>query len=406
MKNIINIEFPLYIENFKCIGGSCNDSCCIGWDIDIDKITFKKYFKVKDEDFKRMFQKNIHNNEYATSDDVDYGKVKLGKDKRCPFLDDDNYCVIHAKLGEEYLSNVCTCYPRIMNKVDDHYEISLDVACPEAAKLILSNKEGVDFFRKETKLGKHIISGYIDTKSKEVNDSPVKYFNEIRKMSIDIIKNRKFDISERLYILGDFLEGLQEEIYDDFDSVQKYIKNYDIDSAYSLYEKNNMNYAIQIAFLKEMVEKLDVFKEVESEYFRKHTREMLDGFDFGEGEALMEKAEFYISTYESYIENVVNKNSYIFENYLVNFMYNNLFPFSESEFIFDGYMILLFRYSLIRFYLVGKYLNNNNQSVEDIINFIQGFSKTIEHHKTYLVDVLYNIRKNEFDNIEFAKTLL
>ena len=57
-------------------------------------------------------------------------------------------------------------------------------------------------------------------------------------------------------------------------------------------------------------------------------------------------------------------------------------------------------------YLVGKYLNNHNQSVEDIINFIQGFSKTIEHHKTYLVDVLYNIRKNEFDNIEFAKTLL
>ncbi|MBE6049957.1 MAG: FliB family protein [Clostridium sp.] len=406
MKNMINLEFPLYIEEFKCIGGSCTDSCCIGWDIDIDKITFKQYFKVKDQELKRMFQKNIHNNEYATSDDVDYGKVKLGKDKRCPFLDDNNYCIIHSNLGEDYLSNVCTCYPRIMNKVDDHYEISLDVACPEAARLILDREEGIEFKRKENKLGKHIVSGYIDTKSKEFKDSPIKYFNEIRDVSINIIKNRKFNISERLYILGDFLEGLQEEIYENFDNVGKYVKNYNVEKAGLTYESNRMNYVLQVAFLKEMVEKLDVFNEVESEYFKEHTREMLSGFSFNEGEALMEKAEFYMSTFESYVENIINKNSYIFENYLVNFMYNNLFPFSESEFIFDGYMILLFRYSLIRFYLIGKYLNNKDQSKEDIINFIQGFSKTIEHHKTYLVDVLYHIRKNEFDNIEFAKTLL
>ena len=42
------------------------------------------------------------NNERCSSDDVDYGIVKLRKDKRCPFLDKENYCVIHSNLGGIY----------------------------------------------------------------------------------------------------------------------------------------------------------------------------------------------------------------------------------------------------------------------------------------------------------------
>ena len=102
----IKKRYPTYLKEFKCIGGACEDSCCIGWNIDIDKITFRQYYKVKDEKMKKMFQKNVHNNEYKTSDDVDYGQVKLKKDKRCPFLDEKNYCIIQSNLGEEYLSSL------------------------------------------------------------------------------------------------------------------------------------------------------------------------------------------------------------------------------------------------------------------------------------------------------------
>ena len=70
----------------------------------------------------------------------------------------------------------------------------------------------------------------------------------------------------------------------------------------------------------------------------------------------------YIKAFEDYTENFINNNSYIFENYLVNFMYNYMFPFSETESIFDGYIMLLVRYSFIRFYLVGKYLYNKQDN--------------------------------------------
>ena len=34
---------PEYMLDFKCIGKDCIDSCCVGWNIEIDKKTFEKY---------------------------------------------------------------------------------------------------------------------------------------------------------------------------------------------------------------------------------------------------------------------------------------------------------------------------------------------------------------------------
>lgn len=406
MKKNIKIKYPRYLKEFKCIGGKCTDSCCVGWDVDIDKITFRQYFKVQDKEMKTMFQKNVHYNEEHQCAEVDYGRVKLKSDIRCPFLDEENYCIIYNKLGEEYLSNVCTSFPRVTNIVDGCYEMSLDVACPEAARILLLKEEGIEFTESEEALGKHIVSSEIDTKSKEFNNTPEKYFKEIRALSIKIIKNRKFDLSQRIYILGDFINTLEEEFENNYSNVPKFIREYDINSGSCTYEKNQLNYILQMDFFKKMVGLLKVDKEVESDSFKEYTRQIIAGFNLDKEESISKNSEFYIRAFEDYTENFINKNSYIFENYLVNFIYNNMFPFSESESIFDGYIMLLMRYSFIRFYLVGKYLNNKQDSREEIIEFIQAFSKTVEHHKTYLVSSLDYIKEKEFDNIEFAKILV
>lgn len=415
MAKKINKRYPVYFEEFKCIGGKCEDSCCIGWNIDIDKVTFKRYFKVQDPEMKRMFQKNVQNNERCSSDDVDYGIVKLKKDKRCPFLDEKNYCVIHSKLGEDYLSNVCTCFPRVTNKIDETYEMSLDVACPEAARLILLKEEGIKFINKEEELGKHIISAQINTNLKEVKNTPLKYFKEIRDFSIKIIQDRRFTISERLYSLGCFIEQLEEEIQNNNNNIIKFIESYDVSlfaKSYSdddlnlLLGNSNMNYIIQIELFRKMLKILRVDKEVESFRFKEYTSRMLNGYSFGEGENIKYKSEFYIKAFEEYNEKYFDKYSYILENYLVNFIYNNMFPFNEVLSFFDSYMMLIIRVSFIRFYLVRLYLNNKEENYENIVDFIQVFSKTIEHHKSYLIDSLHYIKRKEFDNMEFAKTIL
>lgn len=403
MKKTIKLVYPKYVDEFKCIGGECEDNCCIGWDVDIDKITFKEYSKVKNNEIEELLHNNVFKNKNCTNENWDYGKVKLNNQKRCPFLNEKNYCKIQCSLGEDFLSNVCTSFPRILNKIDDQYEMSLDLACPEAARLILSRKEGLDITESEKMLNKYIINDEIETNSDE--KSWLNYFKEIRKFSTNIIKNRNFTLSERLYVLGDFLENLECIDYE-IDDVYEFINEYDVASAINSYKKDNLNYIFQVSFFNNMIKSLDIVNEIDSETFKRYTKEVLNGINAKDNYDIEKNADKYINEFQNYIEKYINKNDYIFENYLVNFMYNNLFPFSEGEYMFDAYIMLLIRYSLMRFYLIGMYLYNKTDSRENIIKFIQVFAKAIEHDKNYLEEILDYIKENEFDNMEFASMLL
>ncbi|MGL5066243.1 MAG: flagellin lysine-N-methylase [Sarcina sp.] len=387
------------------MGGACIDSCCVGWSIDIDKTTFRQYHKVKDADMKKMFQKNVHNNEHCTCDDIDYGQVKLAEDKRCPFLDDKNYCVIHSNLGEEYLSNVCTSFPRITNKVDGLYEFSLDVSCPEAARILLLKEDGIEFEERKESLGKHIVSVEINTKNKD-SYLPVEHFNAMREVSIQIVQDRNYSIDERLYILGEFINDLENEAESGYDNLESFIKNYDIEFDKESLSKNTMNYILQIDFFNKILGLIDIEKEIDSDKFKELTKIVRKSFNLENFGQVVKEKDFYIDKFEEYNKEVIEKNSYIFENYLVNFIYSNMFPFSEVESIFDGYIMLLMRYEFIKFYLIGMYINDNKQDVVDIVGLIQLFSKVVGHHRSYTQKILKHIKKNELDNINFMENIL
>ena len=40
------ILVPDYISSFACIGSECEDTCCAGWQVPVDKVTYQKYRKV------------------------------------------------------------------------------------------------------------------------------------------------------------------------------------------------------------------------------------------------------------------------------------------------------------------------------------------------------------------------
>lgn len=403
MAKNIKVIYPSYIDNFHCIGGECEDNCCIGWDIDIDKETFRKYHKVADEEMKKMFQKNVHNNKYCTNSNLDYGIIKLNKENRCPFLDEENYCLVQRKFGEDYLSSVCTQFPRIVNKVDDHYELCLDAACPEAARIIFGSKEKIEFKESEKHVGKYNMSGVLDTRSSDFKDTPIEYFKEIRDFSIKIMQSRDLDISSRLFVLGNFLDELEDI---ESNKIKEFISNYQMESESSYYKREPMNYALQVSFFKTAIESLGLLNESDNDKFKKYAKEFLKGYSIENTEKIFENKEKYIDAFDKYTEKYIESNSHIFENYMVNFMYNNLFPFSESDSMFDGYILLLFRYSLMRFYLVGRYLCKEEDSELDIIEFVQVFAKAIEHDKNYRSDILEYIKENSYDNMEFAKMIL
>ena len=120
---------PEYYQEFHCIADRCTHSCCIGWEIDINSETYKKYMELT-VPFKERLEKEI------LSDGNTYC-FRLDKDDRCPFLNGNGLCEIILTLGEEYLSQICSDHPRFRNFYGDCEEIGVGLACEEAARLIL-----------------------------------------------------------------------------------------------------------------------------------------------------------------------------------------------------------------------------------------------------------------------------
>src|SRR5580698_10539312 len=91
---------PLQFEAFHCIGAECEDTCCAGWNVHIDKPTYDKYQTVSVPDLEPRLSAFIAINDKAT-DEEDYARIVLTAGE-CPFLS-DALCSIQQRLGEEYL---------------------------------------------------------------------------------------------------------------------------------------------------------------------------------------------------------------------------------------------------------------------------------------------------------------
>lgn len=128
----MEFTFPNYYKEFSCIAGSCPDTCCAGWQIVIDNKTLKKY-----QHFKGPFHNRLHN-------DIDWKEhVFRQYNRRCAFLNEENLCDIYTEAGPKMLCNTCRNYPRHIEEFEGLREISLSLSCPEAARILLSQKEKV-----------------------------------------------------------------------------------------------------------------------------------------------------------------------------------------------------------------------------------------------------------------------
>lgn len=117
---------PVYYQKFSCLAGECRHSCCIGWEIDVDKKTLKKYKRLKDKAILASIDRN------------GAPHFCLGEDERCPHLDEEGLCRIILKYGDEGLCDICREHPRFYHDTVKGREVGIGISCEEACRLILS----------------------------------------------------------------------------------------------------------------------------------------------------------------------------------------------------------------------------------------------------------------------------
>ena len=383
-KQTREIIIPEYMNQFQCIGSACEDTCCAGWRVDVDKGTFNKYRSTKHPEMKTLLKENVIRNRSAGSD-VAYAKIKMDETGHCALLDVDRLCKIQKELGPEFLSNTCAIYPRNLTEVNGVVEKTAALSCPEAARLVLLNEQGIGFIQNvepsETK-------GFIQKNSMSKEQRGL--FWDLRIFAIRTLQNRTISIENRLIILGLFLKKFDELDTDNKSGkmlalIQEFDKNIEDKNFIESINRLPANIEFQIKLCKNL---FDYRKRtsMNSKRYVECVEDMVNGLglngDVPDVEVIQQYKDAYELNYKPYFEN----HEYILENYLVNYVFMNLFPFNKQS-VTDSFAMLIINFSMIKLHLIGMAKYHQGLTDDLVIKLIQSYSKTIDHDTSYLTNI-------------------
>lgn len=341
---------PNYYDDFKCIADKCKDNCCIGWEIDIDEITFNKYISVKGELGKRL------KNEIATENGVHYFKLK--EHDRCPFLNKDNLCDIICELGENGLCQICNDHPRYFNNYGNITEKGLGLACEEACRIILTQSTPTCIVDSTTKT---------NFSPNNLDDPYLEYLYKIRNIIIDILQSKAYRLTYRLATVIELCIYVQNEssseksdieLLNSINNVKEYVNNLleDINSSLpkvKTEEKNNITKQILIDYTQ---------------------LEILDN-KWG---SLLNKAITNIEKQhnEPKIKNYSCTTDLIYENMLVYLTHRYFLESYYDNMLIEKSLLLLSTYIVVK--NICEY-SFNEYNINDTIDIIHSYSKEIEY---------------------------
>lgn len=193
----MKVMTPHYYKDFRCIAGACTDTCCAGWDVDVDKNSYKYYKTVKGAFGKRLKSVMVPSQDGECT-------FTLKEGGRCPFLNDDNLCDLYIELGEDKLCETCAEFPRFINDYGNIREIGIAPSCKTAGELMFSYKDELTFDTVED-----------NSLTPEPNDIDAYTYMQLRQARIvafGIISDRDISIFERLMLYLDYAKRIQKHL--------------------------------------------------------------------------------------------------------------------------------------------------------------------------------------------------
>ncbi|MCQ2089547.1 MAG: flagellin lysine-N-methylase [Fibrobacter sp.] len=230
------LRVPDFYEKFVCIADRCTDTCCVGWEIDVDERSLARYNKMAkfcreqgcaDQQRAEFIQKLLAN--------IEDGHFKLLPGDRCPFLKADGLCEMICHLGcngtdkdengENVLCDICREHPRFVEVYGDVMEKGLGLCCEEAARLLLTSgchcEERSDEAIEAHVLPLHFVESEIDDEPDEMPEGAEEARDAIfaeRDRIFELLADSSKPLNQRLIDVLDFAESVN--IFEDEDGVE------------------------------------------------------------------------------------------------------------------------------------------------------------------------------------------
>jgi lysine-N-methylase len=197
---------PRYVSRFSCVGSACEDNCCTGWQVSIDKDTYNAYRQVKLPPLAERLRQSIRRVEGQTPK-VLWARIEMDQEtQECPLLD-EGMCSVQQQLGEDLLSDTCYSYPRMTRRAPGHYEMALTLSCPEAARLALLEADAFEFQMESVQVRPATV-GTLATPPGITAET----HQAVRTFCFQLMRTKDLLLWERLALLGVFCEQLEHRL--------------------------------------------------------------------------------------------------------------------------------------------------------------------------------------------------
>lgn len=206
MKQLITdtMLMPAYAARFSCIGGDCEDTCCAGCQIQLDRSSFLNYKASLDPGLRPLFEKHVHRNP-GSATSGDYGTVDLKDDdwRTCAFLSETKLCRIQEGMGEQALSDTCAHYPRTVLECGTVRQVTLTLACPEAARLALLERDAFDLVMQAQTVSQDYVGKIAPRFGFSLED-----MDDVRTLLFQVLAIEEIPLASRLKVIGLFCDRL------------------------------------------------------------------------------------------------------------------------------------------------------------------------------------------------------
>lgn len=373
---------PQYVSRFSCIGSSCEDSCCAGWQVPIDRKTFNAYRQSNHPQLKPVFENSIKRTRSQGSDG-NYARVQLHQESgACPLVQ-DSLCSVQKNLNETYLSDTCFSYPRLTRQFAGGIEQSLALSCPEAARHALLSPDAFDFVENRIQ-----VRDSTAQKIKPKHGLGVETMNEIRIFCFQLMRTEGLALWEKLAVLGVFCESLTTAVEAHNQRgipvlLQEFIAILETGSVVQALKDMTPNHASQALVFAALWKSRNA---APGSALQRETLAMIaNGMQVDEADARSQQ-EQTTDHYRRGLERLsaaLREAPYLLEHYVLNEMFGTLFPFADAT-PYESYLRLIARFGMVRF-MLAAHCNSSDAlpSPASLARTVQVFCRRFQHDRLF-----------------------
>jgi lysine-N-methylase len=415
------ITAPTYAAAFSCIGASCEAPCCGDWVIPLDKATYGRYQQFRPERLGSQVAQfvtiTVPDRDEVVPDGL-YARIAKGPSGCCPFFSDDHLCAIQKEYGPQLLSATCSIYPRSLSRVAGVMEGSLSLSCPEAARFVLLAPDSLqtegDLFSGEFRTDNVF---QLSVERRESGYRSHGAYVAIRNLLIEMVRDRSRPIWHRLLVVGSLCQRLdaimpaegEETLTAVLDEYRGMLETGTFpEHLEHMPGDTRLKLAVVFALSDRRV------REDSGDRFRDVFWTFVEGIASSDEVAAGDDIANFLRAEEKYHRPFFARFPYILENYLVNYMFQNLFPYGRAgsaDFIaqsmFDEYLQMTTQFAWINSLLIGIAGQSKEAiSGEHVVRTIQSLTRAVEHYPEVLQSIREDIKSRGLDSLQGMAILL